>query len=76
MYQTNLLGRAVYVTCFVSQFVIGQSGCSVLPPSDAKEMLAIESSKSEHKNISTPYIFKSGLNHTKLMNCDNYVYVL
>ncbi len=33
-------------------FMIGQLGCSVLPPYDVKGMLAIES---EHKNISTWY---------------------
>ncbi len=59
----------VYVTFFVSQLVIGQFDCSVLPPSDIKRMLSIES---DCKNISTWYNFlNSGLNHTKLSNCND-----
>ncbi len=59
----------IYCICLVGLNItfcipVGQFGCSVVPPSDAKGMLAIES---EYKNISAWYNFlSSGLNHTKL----------
>ncbi len=63
-----------YVCLCRSWVVIGQFGCSGLPPSDAKGKLAIEN---EAKNISTRYNFLNlGLNHTKLSDCDDWIAVL
>ncbi len=65
--------KTVYIHTCCIPVVIGQFSCSVLTTSDAKGMLAI---KSDRKNISMWYNFlNSGLNHTKLLNCDDYIAV-
>ena len=72
LYLIRLVG--LNICLHQSRLVIGQFGCSGLPPSDAKGKPAIES---ERTSISTWYnYFNSWSNHAKLSDFDHYIAVL
>ncbi len=63
----------IYITCFESQFLIVQFGCSVLPPSDIKGMLTIEN-ELKYFNLVQPFEF--WVKSFKTLYCDDEVFVL
>ncbi len=67
------LGRPDICLC-QSWLVIGQFGCSGLPPSDANF------GKGEGPPVNVKFVqynfFNSWSNHTKLSDCDDYIAVL